>query len=73
MGKFFGASDQDIIEGRTTDVYFERTMQVQKERNLLGVNTRSEFTAASLPDFWPWEVFWGVEVKLLEKGERVCD
>ena len=32
MGKFFGASDQDIADGRTTDIYFERTMKVLEER-----------------------------------------
>ena len=68
LGKFFGASDQDIIDGRTTDIYFERTMQVLKERNLLGVNTLSEFTVATLPDSWPWGVFCGSEevIRLFE-------
>jgi len=72
LGKFFGACDQDINDGRTTDIYFKRTMQVLKERNLLVVNTLSEFTVASLPDSWPWCVFCGSEeVIRLFKGKDV--
>lgn len=72
MGKFFGASDEDIADGRTTDIYFERTMQVLRERGLLGVDTLSEFTVASLPDSWPWGVFCGSEevIRLFE-GKNV--
>jgi nicotinate phosphoribosyltransferase len=68
MAKFFGASDQEIMDGRTTDIYFERTMEVLRKKGLLGVNVLSEFTVAGLPNGWPWGVFCGSEevIRLFE-------
>lgn len=68
MPKFFAASDQDIAAGRTTDIYFERTMEVLRSKHLLDLDTVSEFTVGGLPDRWEWGVLCGTEemVRLLE-------
>jgi nicotinate phosphoribosyltransferase len=61
MSRFFSATDEDIATGRTTDIYFERTMDVLKAKGLLGTHTVSEFTVGGLPDAWRWGVFCGSE------------
>jgi nicotinate phosphoribosyltransferase len=57
---FHTADPKDIINGKITDVYFERTLQVLKAK---GVNpvVRAEFIAKSLPEKWPWAIFAGLE------------
>jgi len=64
---FHTAEPEDILRGRITDVYFDRTLKILKAK---GVNpvVRAEFIAKSLPDGWPWAVFAGIEeaVELLK-------
>lgn len=57
---FFTANEKDILEGKITDVYFERTLRILKEK---GINplVRAEFIVKSFPDGWPWGVFAGLE------------
>jgi len=57
---FHTAEPDDILNGRITDVYFERTLRILKAR---GINptVKAEFIAKSLPDNWPWAVFAGLE------------
>jgi len=65
---FHTADEKDILQGKITDVYFERTLRVLKAK---GVNpiVRAEFIAKSFPDGWPWAVFAGLEEVLhLLKG-----
>jgi len=66
--RFFTASDREILEGRTTDVYFERTMEVLRAKGMLDVRAVAELTVARLPRDWRWGVFCGLEeaVRLLE-------
>lgn len=60
---FHTADPQDIINGKITDVYFERTLRILKAK---GVNplVKAEFIAKSLPDGWPWAIFAGLEEAL---------
>ncbi len=60
---FHIASEKDILSGRVTDVYFERTLRVLKAR---GINplVRMEVVCKSLPNGWPWGVFAGLEEAL---------
>ncbi|MSQ28613.1 MAG: nicotinate phosphoribosyltransferase [Dehalococcoidia bacterium] len=64
-------SYEDVKQGRVTDVYFQRALEV-----LLGTGTdkrvRAEFVAKTLPEGWPWAVLAGIEecAHLLE-GLRV--
>ncbi|OPY31080.1 MAG: putative nicotinate phosphoribosyltransferase [Methanomassiliicoccales archaeon PtaU1.Bin124] len=61
MHKFFAATDDEIAAGRTTDVYFERTMEVLSAKGKLDCHAVSEFTVGGLPDGWKWGVFCGSE------------
>ncbi len=72
MGRFFSANDEDIHNGLTTDVYFQRTEEILKARGLLQVPTKAEFTVSSLPEGWPWAVLCGTEemVRIFE-GRQV--
>ncbi len=70
---FHIAKDKDISDGRVTDVYFERTLEVLGARNI-DKEVRAEFTAKSLPGGWPWAVMAGIEevARLMEgKGKGV--
>mgnify|MGYP001610422741 FL=1 len=57
---FHIADPKDIKEGKVTDVYFIRTMEVLKAK---GVDKRvkAEFIAKTLPDNWEWGVLAGIE------------
>ncbi len=70
--RFFTASDQDILDGRTTDVYFVRTVEVLKAKGMLHEEATAELTVARLPRDWKWSVFCGLEetLRLLE-GKNV--
>lgn len=57
---FHVAGEKEIKEGKVTDVYFQRTLEILKER---GINpkVKAEFVAKSLPDQWPWAVLAGLD------------
>jgi nicotinate phosphoribosyltransferase len=55
---FLTADPEDILEGKITDVYFERALKILKARNINPV-VKAEFIAKSLPDNWPWALFTG--------------
>lgn len=61
MGRFHVASEEDILEGRTTDIYFKRTDEVLRKEGRDRVSVVAEFTAGNLPQGWEWGVFCGVE------------
>jgi nicotinate phosphoribosyltransferase len=60
---FHIAEPEDILGGKVTDVYFERSLRVLKAS---GVNpvVRAEFIAKGFPEGWPWGVFAGIEEAL---------
>ncbi|HTR44921.1 MAG TPA: nicotinate phosphoribosyltransferase [Thermodesulfovibrionales bacterium] len=60
---FHTADAADIIAGKITDVYFERTLRILKAK---GINppVKVEFIAKALPEHWPWAVFAGLEEAL---------
>jgi len=55
---FLTADPKDILEGKITDVYFERALKILKARNINPV-VKAEFIAKSLPDDWPWALLTG--------------
>jgi len=68
---FHIADPKDIKEGRTTDVYFARTVEILKKKGV-DKRVRAEFFAKKLPQNWPWAVLAGIEeVAHLMKGKRV--
>jgi nicotinate phosphoribosyltransferase len=68
VGKIFHtASDEEILQGRVTDVYFTND---EKALKYLGLNpyVAAEVRAAGLPQDWKWAVLAGLEetVRLFE-------
>jgi nicotinate phosphoribosyltransferase len=57
---FHTADPKDVIDGRITDVYFERTLKILKAKKINPV-VKAEFIAKSLPENWPWALFAGLE------------
>ena len=60
---FHTADAADIIAGKITDVYFERTLRILKAK---GINpfVKAEFITKAFPENWPWAVFAGLEETL---------
>lgn len=57
---FHTADPEDIIKGKITDVYFERTLRILKAKKI-NPRVKAEFIAKGLPDGWKWAVFAGME------------
>ncbi|MGC8982346.1 MAG: nicotinate phosphoribosyltransferase [Desulfurococcaceae archaeon] len=69
--RFYVASEEDILSGLVTDVYFTRTVKVLKAKNLRK-KVRMEFHVHKLPRGYDWAVFAGLEEALyLLKGKPV--
>jgi len=66
--RFYIASESDILSGKITDVYFERTEQILRHLGLTNVKVRMEIHSYGLPEGYKWAVFTGLEevLKLLE-------
>ncbi|NWF76899.1 MAG: nicotinate phosphoribosyltransferase [Nitrospirae bacterium] len=60
---FHIASPEDIIKGKITDVYFERSLRILKTKGINPV-VKAEFIAKSLPEKWQWAIFAGLEEAL---------
>lgn len=68
---FFTADPQDVIDGKITDVYFERALKVLKAKGVDPV-VKAEFIAKGLPAGWKWALFTGIDEALpLMKGLRI--
>jgi len=57
---FFTADSKDILDGKVTDVYFERALTILRAKGINPV-VKAEFIAKSLPDGWKWALFTGIE------------
>lgn len=69
--KFFIADENDILEGKVSDVYFERGRSILKKRNI-NPTVYGEVTPSSLPENWSWGIYAGVtEVVNLFVGKPV--
>ncbi len=69
---FHMSSEKEIKEGKTTDVYFNNTMQIFEQKKVGDEAVTAEFTASSLPSNWTWAVFCGLdEVLELLRGKDV--
>src|SRR5881396_540776 len=68
-GRDFDSVPADEIRaGRTTDLYFVRTLDILKKAGRSRANVVAEVTTGALPNDWPWGIFCGLEevVHLLE-------
>jgi len=73
MGKslFHIASEKEIKEGKVTDVYFLRTLEILRAKKV-DKWVKAEFIAKSLPGNWEWGVLAGIEEAVsLCKGMRI--
>ncbi len=70
MKRFHTATDEEIRAGRVTDVYFDRTVRILREKGKDKV-VAAEVRARALPNGWPWGVLAGMEevLNLLEGME----
>ena len=69
--RFHIATEQEILDGLVTDVYFERTRTVIEARKADKVVV-GEMRARALPTDWPWAVLVGIEeVAHLLEGRRI--
>ncbi|MBN2072840.1 MAG: nicotinate phosphoribosyltransferase [Actinobacteria bacterium] len=69
---FHIAGENDIKEGRVTDIYFERTREILKSAGKNPV-VRAEVTAGGLPNGYLWGILAGVEesLKLLQGVDSI--
>lgn len=66
---FNTATDDEIKEGRTTDIYFVRANEILKKKGLEKVRVHAEVSTSGLPrKEWPWAILTGIKevVNLLE-------
>ena len=58
---FYIARYEEILNGETTDIYFNRTVEVLKAAGLDKVKVRAEFHVVNLPRGYKWAVFAGLK------------
>src|SRR2546428_2496934 len=58
---FYIATADEIRAGRTTDIYFARTLDVLKKAGRSRANVVAEVTTGALPNGWPGGIFCGLE------------
>jgi len=61
LRKFQVASDDEIKNAETTDVYFTRTKEILEKEGLSDLHVTAEITTGSLPKNWEWGILAGVE------------
>ena len=59
--KFHTATQEEIKNAETSDVYFERTKEILEKEGLSNIHVTAEITTSSLPKNWEWGIFAGVE------------
>ncbi len=61
MRKFLVATEEEIKEAGTTDVYFTRTKEILEKEGRADLRVTAEVTTGSLPKNWGWGILGGVE------------
>jgi len=61
--RLYVASEEDIVNGTVTDIYFKRTREILRAKNLRK-KVRMEFHVVKLPRNYEWAVFAGLEEAL---------
>ncbi len=61
MRRFQVATDDEIKNAETTDVYFTRTKEILEKEGLSDLRVTAEITTGSLPRNWEWGILAGVE------------
>src|SRR3989442_13215350 len=69
---FYIATADEIRAGRTTDLYFVRTLDILKKAGRSRANVVAEVTSGALANDWSWGIFCGLEeVAHLLEGKGV--
>ncbi len=58
---FYVATEDEIRSGKTTDIYFLRTLDVLRKAGKDRTSVDAEVTTGGLPNGWPWGILAGVE------------
>ncbi len=58
--KFLIAYEDEIKSGKTTDIYFVRTVKILDKLGLSSTNVKMEITSGKLPFGWTWAILSGV-------------
>ena len=66
---FHSASDREIREGLTTDVYFDRAVKILK-KSRGSKRVKAEFSLKSLPEGYTWGIVTGIEECLALLADR---
>ena len=68
MRRFQIATEEEIKNGKTTDIYFTRTKEILEKKARADLKVVAEITTSSLPRGWDWGILAGVEeaARLLE-------
>ena len=61
LRKFQVASEDEIKNAETTDVYFTRTKEILEKEGMSDLTVTAEITTGSLPRNWEWGILAGVE------------
>jgi nicotinate phosphoribosyltransferase len=61
MRRFQVATDEEIKNAETTDVYFTRTKEILEKEGLSDLRVTAEITTGSLPRNWEWGILAGVD------------
>jgi len=70
--RFYLASEDEILSGEITDVYFVRTEEILKAKGLTDVKVRMEIHTGRLPKGYDWAVYAGLEEAIhLLKGRSL--
>ncbi|PUA33425.1 MAG: nicotinate phosphoribosyltransferase [Zestosphaera tikiterensis] len=70
--RFYIASEDEILNGKITDIYFLRTKKIIEAKGLKEVKVRMEVHLLDLPENYQWVVYAGLEEALhLLKGKPI--
>ncbi len=58
--KFHTATDDEILQGKITDIYFERALEILKKKGIRK-RVRAEFIAKKFPEGYEWAILSGIE------------
>src|SRR5207247_3116037 len=59
--KFHTATEEEIKNAETSDVYFLRTKEILEKEGLSDIHVTAEITTGSLPKNWEWGILAGIE------------
>ena len=72
MGNLHIIGEKEIMQGRTTDIYFKNTKTILEKIKKSKTKVVADFTVSKLPMDWPWAVFCGLEEVInLMAGKKI--